>query len=311
MSGDASLNQTGNYFIIGTNNTGNFNQTGGSVNSTVDRGFFISDGGGTSSSLTVSGGNFNLAHNGSYDTDLRNTWIGRGGQNDSVMVNGGNFSVNNTASGPSGRRFYLTRDGSFAVNSGTANISNMQYVIVGRSRGAGTSQFTIDGGVTSVGVNTAFVVGGGVDGAFTINNGTIGISRVEGAGGNLWINDAGTTNSASVTLTTGLLNVEGEVLLGRDSSGTASFTMTGGELRAASLAVGSNPSALFEFLDGDIFLEGSQLTVIDEPWFDGTPGTTANFDSSTGLTHIFVIPEPSSLLLLGLATITFGIRRRR
>lgn len=310
---DGSLEQTGHYFIIGTNAAGTFSQSGGTVNATVERGFFVSDGGGSSSKLTVSNGSFSVNHDGTYNTDLHNTWLGRGGQNDQVLVNGGSFSVSNTAAGTSQRRFYLGRDAGFRIDSGSATINDMQYVIVGRANGTttGTPSFEVNGGAVEVGVNTAFVVGGGLDANVSMTGGSFEILKVGGAGGDLWINDGGATLLATVALSDGVFNIEGNLVLGRNSTGKATFSMTGGELRAASLRVGASLDPLFEFAGGEIFLEGDQTAVISEAWFDGVTGTTANFDSSTDLTHIYVIPEPSSMLLVGLGVFLTGVRRRR
>ena len=283
---EGTLNQTGNYFIIGTNASGSFTQSGGTVNVSVDRGFFLSDGSGDTSELSVTNGTFSVVHNGSYNTDLHNTWLGRNGANDSISIEGGDFSVANTAAGPSQRRFYLTRDSVFEVNSGSATITDMQYVVVGRGRGAGTSQFTINGGECLAGVNTAVVVGGGEDGILNVAGGSLKITKSASEGGNLWINDWSSTLTAGVVLSGGSLTVEGDILIGRNATGLATFTMTGGELRATNLGIGANPNSLFEFGGGRIILEGDQTTIVDQDWFSKVPETTATFDNILNQTII-------------------------
>lgn len=313
-----SLRHTGNYFILGTNNAGTFTQTGGTVTSTVDRGFFTSDGGGQTSSLTVSGGSFSVVQTGTYNDLLHNTFIGRNGANDSVLINGGNFSVTNISALPApastGRRFLMGKDSSFEIESGTATIANMEFVVVGTNRvsSAGTSSFDVNGGTTTISVTKAFTVGGGVNGTLSITDGSFDILRAGGGGGHLWIDDGSTTSSALVNQSGGVFTIEGDIVLGRDSTGTtATFTMTGGELYANTIVIGAHPKPLFEFFGGDIFLTGNQTSVINQPWFDAATGTTATFNSLANQTHIYVIPEPATVSLLGLGVLALGFRRSR
>jgi autotransporter-associated beta strand protein len=284
-----SLTQTGNYFIVGQNNAGTFTQTDGTVNVTVDRGFFISDGGGQTSSLTVSGGSFSVAHTGSYNTDLHNTWIGRNGPNDSILVNGGDFSVANTASpaaGSPGRRFNLTRNGRFQIDSGSATISGMEFIFVGNSLGAGTSRFLVNGGETEVSVSDSFTVGGGQNGLLSVTDGVMDILSLGSLGGNLRLDDSAGTRSNNVDQSGGTLTVDANVVI----NGNAQYFMRGGSLAAADITAGTGVNPKFFYQGGTVTLSGDQTGIVDEPFFFSYGDVSASYDGNTGTTTLSVTP---------------------
>ncbi len=127
---DGSLDHTGDYFIVGGNNAGVFNQSGGSVTTNLNRRFFLSDGAGQTSSYNLNGGDLTVNFEGTYgNNDLHNFRIGRNGPDDLMLVNGGTLNVNNVNPASTDRRFYIHRNGTFQVTSGSATIDNFRFLL--------------------------------------------------------------------------------------------------------------------------------------------------------------------------------------
>lgn len=90
------VKQTGNYFIVGNTYQGTLRHSGGTVDSTLDRGFFLSDDGGAAGSkyyLSGTGqlvvrttGNGNTSLGGNL---LHNVHLGKGGTGDLLEISGG------------------------------------------------------------------------------------------------------------------------------------------------------------------------------------------------------------------------------
>lgn len=296
-----SLDHDGTYFIVGQNDRGSFVLEDGSVNSLVSRGFFLSDGGGATSQLEILGGLFAVEMNGVYNSDLHNVWVGRGagegGAHDRIVVDGGDFSVVNTASGVTGRWFMMSRNSSFLLNSGSVSIENFQAVTIGQARSgvptANTATMVVRDGSMRSEVRVAFVVGWGTNGALGISGGTLTIAKVGSTGGDLWIDGSNTTNWAGVEQSGGIVTVEGEVLLARDSSGTvARYTLSGGELRAANLRRGSGAHGQFLFKSGMLTLEGDRRGLENEPWFVTNGAVTVEYDAVANLTRFTINSTP-------------------
>lgn len=313
LSGSLTQNNS-TYFIVGQNNAGVFNQSGGDVTANISRGFFISDGGGSSSNYTLSGGTLNVNMSGSYNTDLHNVQLGRGsgggGAVDLLHVDGGSMNITNTNPDPTDRRFYIRRDSTFMVGSGAAVIDNFRFFIVGRDTYAGTTANAVfSGGSTTINVRDAYVMGGGGDAFTSVSGGTLDITKVGASGGNLWLNDGGNTLSAVFQQSGGTVTVEGDIILGRNATGSARYLMEGGTLFANDILPGSGLDAEFQYLDGQVFLSGDRTSILGESWFVASPGTFAIYDG--GLDRTLIIPEPSTAVLAALALGGLALRRRR
>lgn len=304
VADNGTLNHSGNYFIVGQNGEGTLNQTGGTVNSTIDRGFFLSDGGGDTSAYNLSGGTLNVEMFGSYNSDLHNLWLGRNGQNDSFTIsNDAIFNLTNTNPDPSQRRFYLTRDTVFQVDGGTTTVDDFQFFIVGRTRGAGTSQFVLNDGQVNLDLNLALVVGGGEEGRVLVNGGDMTITQ-----GDIWLGDAGSTTLGEMIQTGGDVVVsDGSIVLGSNAGSRGEYTLSGGTLHAQDIMQGIDGE--FFFNGGIITLDGDKTGILNEAWFNATAGTFANYDAGSNLTTI-AVPEPGSLALLALGGVLVARRRR-
>ncbi len=311
-----ALNQTGTYFIVGQNNSGTFNHSGGDVTLDLRRGFFLTDGaaGSNTASYNLTGGTLDVSLNGiENNSDLHNFWLGRSiGGADQFVVDGGNFNLRNSGTlGTTDKRVYLLRDSVFQVDSGNVDVDGMTFFSVGRGNNAGTAQFLVNGGDTQIGVTTAFIVGGGHDGRMELTDGEVRIRQSNGGGGDVWIADTSTTTTAIIEQSGGLFDIEGDLQIGRNAAATtASYIMTGGELRASDITIGANLNALFDFQGGSIMLEGDRTSIVNETWFQAAAGTIASYDSSGNFTSI-MIPEPTTAVPLVLILATAILRRRR
>jgi hypothetical protein len=307
---DGSLQQTGNYFIVGLNNAGTLNQSGGTVTANVDRGFFLSDGGSSSGTYNLTGGTLNVNMSGSYDINNHVFDIGRAGSSDLLHINGGAMTVTNTNPATTDRRLYIKRNSTFQVTSGSAVIDNFRFFIVGRDNPGTTANALFHGGTTTMSLSDAFVMGGGGDAYALVSAGTLAVNRVGGTGGNLWLNDGGTTNSAIFEQTGGIVSFEGDILLGRTSTGSARYLMGGGTLFANNILTGLGPDSEFQFTGGQISLAGDRTSILGESWFAAVPGTFATYNATLDRT-LLITPEPSVILLSALGLAALITRRRR
>lgn len=304
VGGTGAVNQAGNYFIIAQNNTGVFNQTGGSVTANIDRGFFLSDHGGSQGTYNLSGGSLNVTYTAYEGTDFHSQFLGRGG-NDLFHVNGGAATFTSTNS--DNRRIYLLRDSELRIDSGSITFNDFRYFVIGRE-GTGNARVTINGGVFNanmIGGISGFIVGGGGEAAtLEINGGQLNITDNE-----FWIGDGGA--KGVVNQTAGDVFVDGfNVVIGRSGDINADeYNMSGGTLAALGIIQGGDDTSIFNFSGGLITLTGDQTSLLNEDWFVASNGAFANYDSLNDLTTI-AVPEPGSLVLLALGGL-LGIRRCR
>lgn len=309
-----SLTQNGTYFIVAQSDAGTFNQSGGTVNLDLRRGFFTTDGaaGSNTGTYSLTGGTLDVSLNGlESNNDAHNFQMGRSTAGaDLFHVDGGTFNLRNSGTlGTTDKRAYIFRDSTFRVDSGIVDVAGMTFFTVGRGVNAGrTANFLVNGGDSDIAVTNAFIVGGGQDGYMQMTDGTLDILQSNNGGGNFWIGDTSTTASAVVEQSGGDITVAGELLLARSANNNARYTMSGGTLSAEGIDV-VNGTGLFEFNGGTITLDGDQTSLLSEAWFDAAPGAFADFD---GTSTTLAIPEPAmasalaALLALGAA----AMRRR-
>lgn len=248
------VKQTGNYFIVGNTYRGTLHHSGGTVDSTLDRGFFLSDDGGAAGSkyyLSGTGrlvvrttGNGNTSLGGNL---LHNVHLGKGGTGDLLEISGGQAAF--TAA--NNNFVYLSRTATVRVSGGSASFSGYSGFLVG-FEGAGNNELDISGGSVAIS-GCPLLIGGG--------------------------------STGSVTLSGGGLTLDQVVSLGQ-SSANGTFTMTGGTLTAANLT--STTRGTFTFTGGEILLTGDRRTVISETWFLAAPGTIATYDATANRTRIAI-----------------------
>ncbi|RYD43669.1 MAG: hypothetical protein EOP85_09960 [Verrucomicrobiaceae bacterium] len=312
VSGTGGINQSGEYFLVSNNNTGSITQSGGTVRSTVSRGWFMSDGTGSTGTYTLTGGALEVSTSGSNSTNSAySVHIGKNSGNDLLHINGGNATFTATANDT---RAYISKGAEMRVDSGSATFSNFRFFVVGRDADVGsTSDLAVNGGslsLTGLASNGAFVVGGRNDGRVTLSGGSITVS---GAG--MWLGDADaaatTTINGSFLQSGGEMTVPTGIVLSRALNSTGSYVMTDGILNTSSITAGAGSNPLFDFMGGEIFLTGDQRSILDQSWFREVQDTVASYDSFTDQTHIHVIPEPGSALLAVVAVGLGVVRRRR
>ena len=313
LAGNAVLNQSGNYFLVGLNQNGTFNQIGGTVNSTVDRGFNVSDNLDTPSTYNLSGGTLNATLTGNGGDDNFNVRIGKGSGGDLFRVNGGtaNFTATNDQNNT---RVFVQRDATLRVDSGTADFNEFRFFSIGRAN-AGQAKVLLNGGALNVDLNAnqalrAVIVGGSsgdgtATGLLQVSGGALNVTD-----GDLWLGDG---SAGTVDLADGSILVDGyNVLLGRAAANsTSTFNMTGGTLTAADIVLGDATDSVFNFDGGLITLAGDRTSLLGESWFNAAAGTDAIYDPATNLTTIGVgVPEPTGLALLAAGGLLAARRRR-
>ncbi|QJE95899.1 autotransporter-associated beta strand repeat-containing protein [Luteolibacter luteus] len=260
-----TLSQTGNYFIVSINQPASIVQTGGVVNSSIDRGWFMSDGGTSSGTYEIGGGSLNVVTSGSQTANNNfAVHIGKQSGDDALLVNGG--SANFTAT-VANTRTYVSKGSRVEVNSGSLSFSGFRFISVGRDGDATTtSKMLINGG-------TVNVSGQAADGAVVIGNGNTGLISM-GSGdfhlvnGPMWVGDGGAGGSYVQTGGTLMLD-DGQIVVGRNGWGI--FTLDGGTATARNIQLNRD--------DAMVNLNGGMLTV------DGLGGSaptrgTVNFNGT-------------------------------
>ncbi len=286
-----NFTQTGEYFLVGSGGVGTMNHSGGTITSTLSRGFQLSD-----NNINQSGTVYNLSGTASLvvkstatftDANLRGVWFGKGGES------GGNASVPiGTATGDI---FHATGGSASFTRTGT----NSSEVRISRNSG-----LVIDAGAVSFNNYSEFRVGqgasGGTNARIVVNGGTLDITGLT----TLYL---GESDSGLLDISGGTTTLAGLLSLGRAGfSGAGTVNMDGGSLSVGDIAM---VNGIFHFDGGDLYLNGDKTGLISQTWFDGAEGTTASFDGT--VTHVYVVPEPSvAVLLLGCAGLA-GLRRRR
>ena len=317
LGGNGTLNQAGDYFIVGQNGPGTFTQTGGTATINVGRGLQISDAAGARGTLNLNGGTFNATFTSNDGANFQQFLIGRQGA-DTVSVAGGTGNFTATSDN---RRTYVRGGATLAVSSGAMNLSGFQYVSAGRdiggdgTDGAGTtSTIRVSGGQLNIALSTtstprAFIVGhdNGNNGRVVVSGGKLDLTN-----GPLWLGDGANGTTAAFDQTGGVVDLhDGDIVLGRNLGSVGTWTMDAGTLLANSIGQGANESSTFNYNGGLISLNGDQTGLSRVPYFVAAGGTQFLFDAATNRTTITngAVPEPTGLALLGLGGL-FALRRR-
>ena len=184
--------------------------------------------------------------------------------------------------------------------SNTVSINGGFYI--GISGGPGSVSQT--GG--SMTVNNMEPGYGAYQGTYTQSGGTVNLVQSG------WTLLLGRNGNGTFNLEGGTLN-SGQIWMGW-SGGTGVFNMTGGTLNSSYAGSAfQHTQGQVNFGGGDMYLLGDQTAIDSNPWFlkTGAGAYTESFDGTT--THLsYVVPEPSTLVLVGAGLLGFcSVRRRR
>jgi len=290
VADEAQLVHSGDYFIVGQRQPGTINQTGGTVTATINRGFFMTDGGGAAGSrYDLLGGTLNVEYVWQND-DWFNEFLGRGGAQGTFYIDGGtaNIFVDPTAYV---RHIYIKNGSVLQVDSGSASFSGFKWFSIGRSD-TGEAKVIVNGGILNITNRSdgAVIVGGeNSQGRIEVNGGRLNIVGPNG----LWVADGAGSKRGIVEQTAGDVTVEADVVLGRASTAEGTYyRMDGGTLTARNLYVDANAHASVQFVlnAGKITLQGDRTAIVDEPWFVAAVGTIVLYDAVNDITTISRIP---------------------
>ncbi|MBX3433259.1 MAG: hypothetical protein KF847_08055 [Pirellulales bacterium] len=285
------LTHAGEYFLVSTSNVdGAINQTGGTVNATVSRGFFLTDGSagnpgnGTYNAL---GGVLNAELVSTSGDNLHNFQAGRRGVNDAFNVNGGNV---NFTTGSANRRIYFSQNSKLQVDSGVYSATGFQHFVIGYGTSvaggnlSGTARMLVNGGTTNIVLSPTgiFTVSDGQSGVVQVSGGALNVTGRMVIGGDVTANN--NVGRGDVVQTGGTVGVSGEIAMGVNAPGT--YRISGGTLNAGSLAQGGQIDSFFGFEGGTVVLDGNVTTVLNESWFAAPYGATAAYNGGTDKTTI-------------------------
>ncbi len=278
-----TFTHSGAFFIVGNNSSGSLVQTGGSLTAAVTEAWYLSDVGGSAGSYRMEGGELNVTLSGGSGLE-RQVHIGKQNSADLFLLDGGTANFNATSAN---RRFYISRNGTLRIDSGTLNASGFRFFLVGReAAGATNSQLVMNGGALHISAfpgDGAFIVGAGNAGVFFLNDGDLTIESAP-----MWLGDGG--GAGTVVQSDGSITMGGNIVLGRAAGGRGQYFMKGGELTAGSIAPGPGVDSYFFFESGEITLAGDQRTIVEEPWFVESGTVTASYDGTADLTTLSAVP---------------------
>jgi predicted alpha-1,2-mannosidase len=277
---DAVLTHEGQYFLLANGSSGSIKQTGGSINSTVSSGWFMSDNTDSAATYTMTGGHLNVsssAGNGIH--------FGKNSSSDTFYIDGG--SAQFTAS-TSNMRVYFSKGSTFQLDSGDVSFSSFKYLVIGRDYEAGsTTQVIVNGGemnIEAIENDGAVAMANKNDSQITVNDGSFSIE------GDLWLGDADssvdTTPTASFVQNGGKVSISGELILSRASGGIGQYTMTDGVLELGSISIGSGSDPSFDFQGGQLMIAGDQSGLSDADWFNLVEDSVVVYDLDSNITTI-------------------------
>ena len=215
-----------NYFILSLNTDSVYSQTGGTLNASVDRGFFFSDNSAGSGTYNLTGGTMNVEFVDPLDGGSRVDWwsnvLGRGSNADYFNIDGGDavFTVNTSVA----RDFDIMKDSVVTIDSGSLILNGFDYLYIGHSYD-GNSKVIVNGG--ELDVNNQVVIGDSGKGTLSINGGTVNFNAGEGTTGLSSGSGRGTLAQAGGVADFNATNI---VLGGSsDADKVASYTISGGD----------------------------------------------------------------------------------
>ncbi len=231
--------------------------------------------------------------------------------NDSPSGNLWSDAANWTATPTGGDDVVVGRDhaNGALVNAGTAAAGNWIHI---SSSETGGSLLTVEGGTVTC---DHFIVGENWDlaqqGTLNMTGGTISANLLMIGGGTSGTNGAGTVNVSGGTINLGWMLALGGGYNGVTGNGSGTLNITGGTVNAlggGSLVMSDNGTV--NIAGGTLVLAGevTDVTVYGNVIANGGTGSFAyDFDGSN--TAITAVPEPATVVLLGLAGVL--LRKRK
>ncbi|MEO5914802.1 MAG: autotransporter-associated beta strand repeat-containing protein [Luteolibacter sp.] len=277
----------GEYFIVGSNGVGTFTQSGGTIDSTLKRGFFLSDANGDSGSVyNLSAGTLSVksATDSAVGEDLRGVWFGKGingASTDKFNVTGSTATFEKTG----GSTANLQLSGSAEINITTGTVTFDKYTEARIGYQAATadlqSKINVNSGTlnfTNAAGSTNVRIGYNDKGLLKIDGGTVNIKGLLGIG--TTANTPLDAGEGLCQMSAGAMNVTGNLNVGTTTS-KGTLTMTGGTLTETNTGVdiigGGNGGVATVNLSGT-----SILNAATTKWKTGDFGGTGN----TGTTSI-------------------------
>jgi hypothetical protein len=281
---DGSLNGGANILVAQGATTATFNQSGGTATGGT---VWIADYGGTGT-MNLSGTATFIA-TGNILAGARGTGTGTLNMTDSAHIqspymaigqqNTGYFNMSGSATVAIGDQIWMGIDGIGTANiSGNASLTSSNIVWVGYASGSGI--LNLSGGAVSA------------TGAILVGYGAFGDGTVNMTGGLLSSHmfDIGTGGAGHIQLDGGTVQVGAGGLVMH--AGNASIDITG----SGALVVPGEWNALSPYISGGMITA------------NGGAGTLA-YSLAEGYTTITAIPEPATMILLGLGALV--LRRRK
>ena len=291
VADNASFQQiSGDYFIVGLNSVSKFNQLGGTVDITVNRGFFMTDG------TSASGSTFNLkdgnlsVHFVNYLSDWNADFPGHSGAQGYFTMSGGTAEFTNELE--NSRDVWVRYGSKITINGGEIAFNNFNAFVIGRLDNTDTeypeSTVTINNGKMTLAEDTGALIVGGSNssGTLVVNGGILNANSMR-------LGNGGGCPGAHVYQNGGDITLNGTVTLGIVAEAIdTQYIMSAGTLTADNILLGDNAADTVEFVlnGGIITLNGNQSSLVDEDWFAAQAGTVVEYDSVNDITVISRIP---------------------
>ncbi len=267
------------YFLVARSRPSTINQTGGTVTANVTRGFFLNDNELATGIYNLVGGslNVNYVNTGNVTVEWWNDVLGRYGNGDTLHINGG--IANFTATAGLNRDFYVMRNSTVQIDSGSANLSGFRKLYIGQKYD-GNSSIILNGG--ELNINNPVCVGNSGIGSLAINGGELNINVAN----NVAISSGAGTGT--IIQTGGLADFNGGQIALGGSSRMATYSISGGEI--------ANVSSLTLDNNSEFKISGSGAGLIDIQEFtvktDATPVLSVDMDEN-GCSMITVGSDPA------------------